>query len=85
MKYFVNEVEKVLERRLGRETETRSELVTWEPLGVIANISAWNYPFFVGSNVYVPALLAGNTVLYKPSEYVSKTCYRMVQLAWEAG
>ena len=27
-----------------------------EPLGVVANISAWNYPYFVGSNVFVPAL-----------------------------
>ena len=41
-----------------------SERITHEPLGVVANISAWNYPYFVGSNVFVPALLAGNTVLY---------------------
>ncbi len=41
------------------------ERISHEPLGVIANISAWNYPYFVGSNVFVPALLTGNTVLYK--------------------
>ena len=41
------------------------ERITHEPLGVVANISAWNYPYFVGSNVFVPALVAGNTVLYK--------------------
>src|SRR5579885_3267404 len=35
------------------------EVVAREPLGVVANISAWNYPYFVGSNVFVPALLAG--------------------------
>lgn len=85
IKYFIHEVANVLEPRIGRETETRKEMVTWEPLGVVANISAWNYPFFVGSNVYVPGLLTGNAVLYKPSEYVAKTCYRMVELAWEAG
>ena len=38
------------------------ERITHEPLGVIANISAWNYPYFVGSNVFVPALIAGNAV-----------------------
>jgi len=43
------------------------EKIRHEPLGVVANISAWNYPYFVGSNVFVPALLAGNAVLYKPS------------------
>ena len=44
------------------------EKIIYEPLGVIANISAWNYPYLVGINVIVPALLAGNAVLYKPSE-----------------
>ena len=38
---------------------------------MVANISAWNYPYFVGSNVFVPALLAGNAVLYKPSEFAT--------------
>ncbi|MGZ8274475.1 MAG: aldehyde dehydrogenase family protein, partial [Burkholderiaceae bacterium] len=42
------------------------EVISHEPLGVIANISAWNYPYFVGANVFVPALLTGNAVLYKP-------------------
>src|SRR4029078_10423322 len=44
------------------------ERISHEPLGVIANISAWNYPWFVGANVFIPALLTGNTGLYKPSE-----------------
>ena len=49
------------------------ERISHEPLGVIANISAWNYPYFVGGNVFVPALLAGNAVLYKPSEFATLT------------
>ena len=32
------------------------ERISHEPLGVVANISAWNYPYFVGANVFVPAL-----------------------------
>jgi acyl-CoA reductase-like NAD-dependent aldehyde dehydrogenase len=50
-----------------------AERLTFEPLGVIANISAWNYPYLVGANVFIPALLTGNTVLYKPSEFASLT------------
>ncbi len=50
-----------------------TERITWEPLGVVANVSAWNYPYFVGGNVFVPALLTGNAVLYKPSEYATLT------------
>jgi acyl-CoA reductase-like NAD-dependent aldehyde dehydrogenase len=49
------------------------------------NISAWNYPWFVGSNVFVPALLAGNTVLYKPSEFASLTGAEIARLLYEAG
>lgn len=42
------------------------ERISHEPSGVVGNISAWNYPWFVGTNVFVPALIAGNAVLYKP-------------------
>ena len=43
---------------------------------MVANISAWNYPYFVGCNVFVPALLTGNAVLYKPSEFATLTGLR---------
>jgi acyl-CoA reductase-like NAD-dependent aldehyde dehydrogenase len=61
------------------------ERVAYEPLGVVANISAWNYPYFVGSNVFVPALLTGNTVLYKPSELASLTGLLIADLLRGAG
>jgi acyl-CoA reductase-like NAD-dependent aldehyde dehydrogenase len=61
------------------------ERITHEPLGVIANISAWNYPYFVGSNVFVPALVAGNAVLYKPSEYAVLTGLNIAEMLNEAG
>ena len=55
------------------------------PLGVVANISAWNYPYFVGCNVIVPALLAGNAVLYKPSEFAALTGLHIARLLHAAG
>jgi acyl-CoA reductase-like NAD-dependent aldehyde dehydrogenase len=61
------------------------ETIRHEPLGVVANVSAWNYPYFVGSNVFVPALLTGNTVLYKPSEHATMTGLRIGELLAEAG
>jgi len=62
-----------------------AERITHEPLGVVANISAWNYPYFVGSNVFVPALLAGNAVLYKPSEFASLTGLAIGEMLHAAG
>ena len=67
--FFLAESAKALkaERVFDDPAQKLEERITHEPLGVIANISAWNYPYFVGSNVFVPALVAGNAVLYKPS------------------
>jgi acyl-CoA reductase-like NAD-dependent aldehyde dehydrogenase len=61
------------------------EQITHIPLGVVANISAWNYPYFVGCNVIVPALLTGNAVLYKASEYAALTGLHIARLLHEAG
>ena len=68
----------------GEASGTR-EVIAHEPLGVVANISAWNYPWFVGTNVVVPALLTGNAVLYKPSEHASLTGLAMGRALHDAG
>jgi acyl-CoA reductase-like NAD-dependent aldehyde dehydrogenase len=65
--------------------DSLEERITHEPLGVVANISAWNYPYFVGSNVFVPALIAGNAVLYKPSEYATMTGQHIADMLHAAG
>lgn len=62
-----------------------TERIQHVPLGVVANISAWNYPWFVGCNVIVPALLTGNAVLYKPSEYATETGQAITRLLHAAG
>ncbi|WP_273569116.1 aldehyde dehydrogenase family protein [Maribacter halichondriae] len=61
------------------------EKIVYEPLGVIANISAWNFPYNVGYNVFLYALVAGNSVLYKPSEYASLTGKQFEKYLWQAG
>lgn len=84
-KFFVDNSEKYLaEEWMVSEGATR-EKIGYEPLGVIANISAWNYPILVGVNVVVPALIGGNSVLYKPSEFSTLTGLNMAEMLWEAG
>lgn len=61
------------------------EKISYEPLGVICNISAWNYPYLVGVNVFVPALIGGNAVMYKPSEYATLTGLEIRHLMYQAG
>ena len=47
--------------------------ITREPLGVVAAITPWNFPLGMAREVLVPALVAGNTVVFKPSELVPLT------------
>ena len=69
--FFLESTEAAITARDVHNAAGMREQISHEPLGVIANISAWNYPYFVGGNVFVPALLTGNAVLYKPSEFAT--------------
>eukprot|EP01132_Coremiostelium_polycephalum_P002549 gene2549-3155_t len=83
--FFIHNIEEVLAEKVVRTTDKFKESLVYEPLGVVAHISAWNYPFFIGLNAIIPALLSGNTVLYKPSEYASITGLNIMSLLYEAG
>jgi len=85
--FFLAETERALrdERVFADAQGKLEERIAHLPLGVIANISAWNYPYFVGGNVFVPALAAGNAVLYKPSEFATLTGQHIADLLHEAG
>jgi len=61
------------------------EKISYEPLGAICNISAWNYPYLVGVNVFIPALIGGNAVFYKPSEYATLTGLHIQRMLVESG
>ena len=83
--FFLGATAKALRDETVHEDGGMAERISHEPPGVVANISAWNYPYFVGSNVFVPALLAGNAVLYKPSEYATLTGQHIADMLHAAG
>lgn len=83
--FFVEEVDDEQATETVFTDAGMTEQIEHIPLGVVANISAWNYPWFVGGNVFIPALLTGNTVLYKPSEYAAQTGLAMARLLHAAG
>ena len=57
----------------------------YEPVGVVAAISPWNFPIMLASWKVAPALAFGNTVVLKPAEQTPVSCYRLAELAAEAG
>ncbi|HEY6504174.1 MAG TPA: aldehyde dehydrogenase family protein [Chitinophagaceae bacterium] len=85
IKWLTDNAEKYLSDETMSNVNGMEEKIVYEPLGVICNISAWNYPWLVGVNVFVPALLAGNAVMYKPSEYATLTGLQIEKLLKEAG
>jgi acyl-CoA reductase-like NAD-dependent aldehyde dehydrogenase len=85
--FFVDEVGALMadEVVLASEADRLEERIRREPLGVVANISAWNYPWYVGANVFLPALLTGNAVVYKASEFATLTGLAIADLLHAAG
>ncbi len=83
--FFIQHSEKWLEDEWLVTEGATKERISYEPLGVIANISAWNYPYLVGVNVFIPALIGGNAVLYKPSEFSSLTGLAIRDLLYRSG
>src|SRR3989442_3461181 len=85
--FFLEEVDRAVAERvvLASDADRLEERIRWEPLGVVAIVSAWTYPWSVGGNVFLPALLTGNAVLYKPSEYATLTGLAIARLLHESG
>ncbi len=56
-----------------------------EPVGVVAGIVPWNFPFAIAIWKIFPALAAGCSVVLKPTELTPLTAIRLAELAFEAG
>ena len=85
IEWLTTNAEQSLQDEWMVKTGATREKIVYEPLGVVCNISAWNYPYLVGTNVFVPALLAGNAVIYKPSELSTLTGLEIEKYLHAAG
>ncbi|MGH3390235.1 MAG: aldehyde dehydrogenase family protein [Actinomadura sp.] len=62
-----------------------NSLIVREPVGVVGAITPWNFPLQQAVTKIVPALLAGNTVVFKPSEVAPLVAWILAEVAAEAG
>lgn len=60
-------------------------VVQREALGVVAGIGAWNYPFQVMTWKAAPALICGNTFIYKPSQFTPLTSVILAEIFADVG
>ena len=59
--------------------------VSAEPRGVVAVVSPWNFPYAIPAGGVLAALMAGNSVVLKPSRATAQTAWLLVRQLWEAG
>jgi len=62
-----------------------TSIIRREPIGVVASVAPWNYPFMMAAWKIGPALAAGNAVVLKPSVETPLTTLKLGELALEAG
>ena len=89
MQYFARNAQKFLKpRKIGiglMGLMGRSSKIIYRPLGVVAIISPWNFPFSIPLGEVVMALLAGNTVVLKPSELTPLVGEKIGEIFEKAG
>src|SRR5437016_3212147 len=62
-----------------------TSIIRREPVGIVASLAPWNYPFMMAAWKIGPALAAGNTVVLKPSVETPLTTLKLGEIALEAG
>ncbi|MDO8526321.1 MAG: aldehyde dehydrogenase family protein [Deltaproteobacteria bacterium] len=83
--FFVSEGRRLYGMTIPSEMPNK-ELYTYRrPIGVFACITAGNFPVAVPSWYFIPALIAGNTCVWKPSGDTPLTSYYFTQLLYKAG
>ena len=75
---------RVLEgRAAGEYVEGYTSMIRREPVGVVGQITPWNYPLAMAIWKIAPALAAGNTIVLKPSELTPLSTLRLAELSLE--
>ena len=82
--YFANVTESLKGEQIA-VSDPVLNVVHREPVGVVACIIPWNYPLIMATWKIAPALIVGNTVVFKPSPLGSVSIMKMAQIIEKAG
>ncbi|WP_322923305.1 aldehyde dehydrogenase family protein [Paenibacillus campi] len=79
MEFVCNEATAALQGEV-QEHDHGKTIVSYDPIGVVAAISPWNYPIALSTIKIAPALLAGNTIVLKPSPYAPLAAAKVAEI-----
>ncbi|GAB1421982.1 NAD-dependent succinate-semialdehyde dehydrogenase [Anaerolineales bacterium] len=85
IKWFAEESKRAYGRTIPARIATRRIMVNKQPLGVVATITAWNFPVYNIVRSWAAALAAGCTVVGRPSEFTPRSGMLLAQAFYEAG
>ena len=83
--WYIENAETALGETVIKEDKRAIYKVVYEPWGVCASIAPWNFPVSMASSGIMQQIIAGNTVVFKPTELTTLTQKRFVELLWKAG
>ncbi len=82
-RYFAGAVRNMTGPLAGEYLEGHTSMIRRDPVGVIASVAPWNYPLMMMAWKLAPALAAGNTVIFKPSEQTPLTALKFARILAE--
>jgi betaine-aldehyde dehydrogenase len=83
LRFFAGAARVLEGRAAGEYLAGHTSWVRREPIGVVGQVTPWNYPLMMAVWKIAPALAAGNTVVLKPSDTTPVTTLRLAELAAE--
>ncbi|KRE47389.1 aldehyde dehydrogenase family protein [Paenibacillus sp. Soil522] len=85
LRYYASEGLNVTGDTIPSDDPTTLVYTRKEPLGVISVITPWNFPISIPARKIAPALVTGNTVVFKPASDTPLIAYRLVEVLHQAG
>ena len=85
VEFMVGEGRRFGGRTIPSEMENTLAYTVRQPLGVVGLITPWNFPVAIPVWKILPALIAGNTAVFKPATNTTKTACLLVEMMHEAG
>lgn len=83
--YMAGEGRRSFGQVVPAEMPNKFAMAVRAPKGVVAAITPWNFPIAIPTWKLMPALVAGNTAVFKPSQFSPRSAYNLVHILEEAG
>ncbi|WP_201192595.1 NAD-dependent succinate-semialdehyde dehydrogenase [Pseudomonas fluorescens] len=85
IEWYAEEAKRVYGDTIPSHDKNASVIVTKEPVGPVAAITPWNFPFMMITRKVATALAAGCTMIIKPAEDTPLTAFKLLEHARKAG